>query len=65
MLGALRKVWPWKRILESKIDSHGDVHIFSQANTLPAQWDLEVTLALGLMILGFLVVFLLNLRASK
>lgn len=65
MLGALRKVWPWKRTLESEIDNHGDIHIISQANILPAQWDLEVTLALGLMILGFLVVFLLNLRASK
>jgi len=65
MLGALRKVWPWKRTLESVTDHHGDVMVISQVNTLPPNWDLEVTLALGLMILGFIVVFLLNLRASK
>ncbi len=65
MLGALRKVWPWKEILETVTDSHGDVLIISQANILPAHWDLAVILALGLMILGFLFVFLLDLRASK
>lgn len=65
MLGALRKVWPWKKILETVTDSHGDVLIISQANILPAHWDLAVILALGLMILGFLFVFLLDLRASK
>jgi len=65
MLGALRKVWPWKETLDTMTDSHGKVHIISEANTLPIQWNLEVTLALCLAILGFLVVFLLNLRASK
>jgi len=65
MLGALRKVWPWKETLDTMTDSHGKVHIISEANMLPAHWNLEITLALCLAILGFLVVFLLNLRASK
>ena len=65
MLGALRKVWPWKKTLETVTDSHGNVMIISQANTLPTHWDLTVTAALSLMILGFFVVYLLDLRASK
>ena len=65
MLGALRKVWPWKKTLDTMIDSHGNVHIISEANMLPPHWNQEATLALCLTIIGFLVVFLLNLRASK
>jgi putative membrane protein len=65
MLGALRKVWPWKKTLETMTDSHGNILIISQSNTLPATWNQEVTLAVCLMIIGFFVVFILNLRASK
>ena len=65
MLGALRKVWPWKKTLETMIDSHGNVLIISQSNTLPAAWNQEVTLAVCLAIIGFFVVFILNVRASK
>ena len=65
MLGALRKVWPWKKTLDTMIDSHGNVHIISEANILPPHWNQEVTLALCLTIIGFLVVFLLNFRASR
>jgi putative membrane protein len=65
MLGALRKVWPWKKTLETMTDNHGNILIISQSNTLPATWNQEVTLAIGLIIVGFFVVFILNLRASK
>ena len=65
MLGALRKVWPWKKTLETMTDNHGNILIISQSNTLPAAWNQEVTLAVGLIIVGFFVVFVLNLRASK
>ena len=65
MLGALRKVWPWKKTLETITDNHGNILIFSQSNTLPATWNQEVTLAVCLAVIGFFVVFVLNLRASK
>jgi len=65
MLGALRKVWPWKKTLETVTDNKGNVLLISQSNTLPDSWNLEVTLALCLLIIGFLVVFLLNRRASR
>ena len=32
MLGSLRKVWPWKKTLQSMVDSHGNVVPMAQAN---------------------------------
>ena len=65
MLGSLRKVWPWKKALQSMTDSHGNVITTAQANVLPPHWDSEVMIALCLMIIGFLAVFLLNMLAEK
>jgi putative membrane protein len=65
MLGSLRKVWPWKKTLQTITDSHGNVLPVLQANILPPLWNKEVTVAIGLMVLGFLVVFCLNLWAKK
>jgi len=65
MLGSLRKVWPWKKTLQGMADSHGNVINTVQANVLPMHWNSEVTIALCLMIIGFLAVFLLNMMAEK
>ena len=65
MLGSLRKVWPWKKTLQSITDSHGNVLPVLQANILPPHWSKEVTVALCLMVLGFLAVFCLHLWANK
>jgi putative membrane protein len=65
MLGSLRKVWPWKKTLQSITDSHGNVLPVLQANILPPHWSKEVTVALCLMVLGFLAVFCLHLWAKK
>lgn len=65
MFGSLRKVWPWKKPLTSIVDSSGDTVVLSEINILPAHWDLEVSFALGLMVLGFLSVVIMNLLAVK
>lgn len=65
MLGSLRKIWPWKKTLQTITDSHGNVLPVLQANILPPHWNKEVTVAIGLMVLGFLVVFCLDLWAKK
>jgi putative membrane protein len=65
MLGALRKVWPWKKPLEGLITGDGSPMAVAQANTLPSEWNTEVGIALGLAALGFLAVFTLNLWARK
>lgn len=65
MLGSLRKVWPWKKTLQSMTDSHGNLIATSQVNILPSRWDSELIVALCLVVVGFLVVFSMNFIAEK
>jgi putative membrane protein len=65
MLGSLRKIWPWKKTLQSVKDTHGNVIAAAQANILPSHWDSEIMAALCLIVVGFLVVFTLNFLAGK
>lgn len=59
MLGAMRKVWPWKETLETVV-IRGKEHILAEQNVLPASLDGEVVLALILMAAG--AVFVLALE---
>ncbi len=52
LVGSLRKVWPWKEVLETTIDRHGDVVPLIEANRLPDAVTLELFAALGLMVFG-------------
>lgn len=65
MFGSLRKIWPWKKTLESVTDSHGNAIATAQANILPSQWDSELIMALCLVVAGFLVVVSLDFLAEK
>ena len=65
MLGSLRKIWPFKETLESMVSSGGKVIPTVQENILPTQWTGEVTFALGLAVVGFLVVLILDRVASR
>ncbi|MBW1800473.1 MAG: DUF368 domain-containing protein [Deltaproteobacteria bacterium] len=65
MLGSLRKVWPWKRTLDTVTDRHGSEMVLSQTNIFPGHWDKEVMSAICLMVIGFLVVFFLHIWAEK
>jgi len=65
MLGSLRKVWPWKKTLETLVDEHGRVMPISQVNFLPSQWSGEVAAALALATAGFVVVVSLEFLARR
>ena len=65
MFGSLRKVWPWKKTLQSMSDTHGNVIATAQANVLPSRWDTELMIALCLTVIGFLIVFFLDFLAEK
>ncbi len=54
MLGSLRKVWPWK--FEDRIENH---------NILPADIDAQFWYAIGLGIVGFALVMLIEYAARK
>jgi putative membrane protein len=64
MLGALRKVWPWKMTLQSITGTHGKILPIVQTNIFPSSWNNEVNLALCLMLTGFALVIFLNFWAG-
>ncbi len=63
MLGSLRKIWPYKEVVETKVVD-GDV--FTLAEQLVKPWEMDgFILSLVFMILGFLVIIVLDLLTSK
>jgi putative membrane protein len=70
MLGSLRKVWPWKEVLSTITGSHGEAIPTVERNILPpltqvGAFNLEVAYALGLAILGFVVVLAVETIANR
>ncbi|MEZ4838032.1 DUF368 domain-containing protein [Flavobacterium sp.] len=67
MLGSLNKVWPWKKVLSTRIDSHGNEVPFMEKSILPHYFEGENQLitAILLMVFGFLTIFILEKAAVK
>lgn len=55
MVGSLRKIWPWKEVIETMIDRHGEVVPIRERNILPDFGSTELWLALALVVAGFLL----------
>ncbi|WP_308762510.1 DUF368 domain-containing protein [uncultured Bacteroides sp.] len=62
MLGSLNKVWPWKEVVETFVDSHGEVKPLVEHNILPNAY---VTEAVVLMVVGFFLVYFLEKLSAK
>jgi putative membrane protein len=65
IIGALRKVWPWKVASQAGEISAGQEHLIGEINVLPAAFTWEVAAALGFIVLGFVVVYLLEHYGSR
>lgn len=67
MLGSLNKVWPWKKVLSTRIDSHGAEVPFLEKSILPQHFegDNQLLIAIVLMVFGFLTIFILEKVAVK
>lgn len=66
ILGSLNKIWPWKEVLETK--QFGDkIVTVSEQSILPNQFqgDPHTILAIGLISIGFLLIFILERLATK
>ena len=64
MCGSLRKIWPWKEVLETKTIGSKVINLAEQ-NILPSQIDGNLALAAGLMIVGFISVVVLERSAKQ
>ncbi len=77
MVGSLRKVWPWKldtawlldELGQRVLDSHGEVIVIQQQNVLPdlsaADAIGQLAAAIGLMLLGFGLILVLEKVANR
>ena len=63
MIGSIKKIWPWKEVLESKI-IRGKIHVLREVNILPPELNTEVIMAFSLMIIGIVLVLVLE-RLNK
>lgn len=70
MLGSLRKLWPWKKVIEYITDRHGDKIPTVVHNVLPplqtnGGFNTEILIAIALAAVGFLAVLLLDRLAVR
>ncbi len=60
MIGSLRKIWPFKETLETMVDRHGDGVPVLGRNVLPDFGAGPFWISLGLCVLGFVLIRLLD-----
>lgn len=67
MIGSLNKIWPWKEIISTRIDRHGDEVALKTDSVLPSSFDgdPETLTAITFAIVGFLLIFLLERFAAS
>ncbi|WP_047245879.1 DUF368 domain-containing protein [Maribacter thermophilus] len=65
IVGSLNKIWPWKRILETKV--YGDKTVIIDTNTSPLSYegDPQIFYAILAALIGFSLIFILEKTASK
>lgn len=67
MVGSLSLVWPWKNVIETRIDSKGEEVPFRFESVLPAQFEGESYLvgAIALALGAFVIIYVIERTANK
>ena len=67
MIGALNKIWPWKEVMEYRLNHLGEEVPFLERSILPQHFEGSPNILYAIMfgIIGFLTIFLLEKLASK
>jgi len=67
MIGSLNKIWPWKEVLSWRINSKGLKVPLLENSISPFSFenDNQLSLAIVLMVIGFLTIFLLEKLSTK
>ena len=70
MIGSLRKVWPWKEVTQTMVDSHGAVVSVAEVNFIPplmidGAFNMEILYALLAAALGLAVVIFIERVVAK
>lgn len=58
LIGSLNKVWPWKEVLTSRINSHGEEIAVQTKSILPSSFegDPQIFMAIVMMVVGFVLI---------
>jgi len=71
MVGSLNKVWPWKEVMQTFTDSHGELKPLIERNILPSSYE-QITGnssfligAIALAVVGFALIFVIENIANK
>ncbi|MDT7829952.1 DUF368 domain-containing protein [Pricia sp. S334] len=65
ILGSLNKIWPWKRIMETKTIGDKEIIIDENVSPFAFEGDNQLIYALIAAIIGFSLIFILERTASK
>lgn len=67
IIGSLNKIWPWKKVLTYRVNSHGEQVPFNEQSISPLTYDgnPQIIYAVLLMIVGFGLILLLEKLAVK
>ncbi len=71
MVGSLNKIWPWKEVLDTRINSEGKIIPTVTSNISPSNFETMYTMdsflyyAAGFAVLGFVLVFGLEYIGNK
>jgi putative membrane protein len=71
MIGSLNKVWPWKEVVETFTDRHGEIKPLIEENILPATYEqltgnhAFLAGAIALAVLGFALIFVVENIANR
>lgn len=66
MVGSLNKVWPWKNVVETFVDRHGEIKPLVEVNVLPHTFEKLTGQpsmlwgAIGLAVFGFVLIFVIE-----
>ena len=66
ILGSLNKIWPWKKVLTWRVNSHGENVPFNEQSVSPFSFDgdPQIMYALALAVVGFALIILLEKIAN-
>ena len=66
ILGSLNKIWPWKKVLTWRVNSHGENVPFNEQSVSPFSFDGDPQLmyAVALAVVGFALIILLEKIAN-
>jgi putative membrane protein len=67
MVGSLNKIWPWKKILKTRVNSEGDEVTLLDQSILPSSYDgdNQIVLAIIFVVVGFATILILEGLGSQ